>query len=58
MGVPSMRLFKANPPAQSEEDRARDLRLTSIASRYRTRSNIVSELELAPRLEPQPEPGQ
>jgi hypothetical protein len=30
-----MRLFKTNQPAQSEEDRARDLRLTSIASRYR-----------------------
>jgi hypothetical protein len=29
-----MRLFKANQP-QSEEDRARDLRLTAIASRYR-----------------------
>jgi hypothetical protein len=33
-----MRLFKANPGAQSEEDRARDLRLTSIASRYRVRT--------------------
>jgi len=32
-----MRLFKANQPAQSEEDRARDLRLTSIASRHRVR---------------------
>lgn len=29
-----MRLFKANQP-QSEEDRARDIRLTAIASRYR-----------------------
>jgi hypothetical protein len=29
-----MRLFKTNQP-QSEEDRARDLRLTAIASRYR-----------------------
>jgi hypothetical protein len=32
-----MKLFKANQAAQSEEDRARDLRLTSIASRYRVR---------------------
>jgi hypothetical protein len=32
-----MRLFKANQPVQSEEDRARDLRLTAIASRYRVR---------------------
>ncbi|MEA3081171.1 MAG: hypothetical protein QOD54_839, partial [Sphingomonadales bacterium] len=32
-----MKLFKANPAAQSEADRARDLRLTSIASRYRSR---------------------
>ncbi|MFL6721818.1 MAG: hypothetical protein ACJ8FT_08470 [Sphingomonas sp.] len=32
-----MKLFKANPPVQSEEDRARDLRLTAIASRYRSR---------------------
>ena len=45
-----MRLFKANQPAQSEEDRARDLRLTSIASRYRPRPDAVPE--------PQPEPGQ
>jgi hypothetical protein len=47
-----MRLFKANQTALSEEDRARDLRLTSIASRYRTRP------ELAPQRDPQPEPGQ
>ena len=46
-----MRLFKINPPAQSEEDRARDLRLTSIASRYRVRP------ELAPQSQPEPEPG-
>jgi len=45
-----MRLFKVNPSAQSEEDRARDLRLTSIASRYRVRS------ETAPQ--PQPEANQ
>lgn len=30
-----MRLFKARQVAKSEEDRARDLRLTSIASKYR-----------------------
>ena len=45
-----MRLFKANQPAQSEEDRARDLRLTSIASRYRVRSGAVSQ----PQGEPEP----
>ena len=38
-----MRLFKANPAAQSEADRARDLRLTSIASRYRPRSDTPPE---------------
>ena len=47
-----MRLFKANQSAQSEEDRARDLRLTSIASRYRVRSDA------APEPEPQPESGE
>jgi hypothetical protein len=46
-----MRLFKANQGAQSEEDRARDLRLTSIASRYRVRA------ETAPQPQPEPEPG-
>lgn len=34
MGAPLMKLFKANQP-QSEEDRARDNRLSAIASRYR-----------------------
>lgn len=34
-GGPSMRLFKVRQVAKSEEDRARDLRLTSIASKYR-----------------------
>jgi hypothetical protein len=38
-----MRLFKANHSARSEEDRARDLRLTSIASRYRARPDAVPE---------------
>jgi hypothetical protein len=33
MGAPLMKLFKANEP-QSEEDRARDNRLSAIASRY------------------------
>lgn len=32
-----MRFFKANEPVQSEEDRARDARLTAISSRYRPR---------------------
>ncbi|MEA3059015.1 MAG: hypothetical protein QOE50_427 [Sphingomonadales bacterium] len=44
-----MRLFKANQLAQSEADRARDLRLTSIASRYRVRAEMASEAA------PQPE---
>jgi hypothetical protein len=45
-------LFKADQSAQSEEDRARDMRLTSIASRYRVRPDA------APEPQPQPEPGQ
>ena len=45
-----MKLFKANPAAQSEADRARDLRLTSIASRFRSRPEAASE--------PQPEGSQ
>jgi hypothetical protein len=40
-----MRLFKTNPPVQSEEDRARDLRLTAIASRYRVRSPETAEAQ-------------
>jgi len=40
-----MRLFKANQSAQSEEDRARDLRLTSIASRYRVRPQLEPETQ-------------
>ena len=47
-----MRLFKANPAAQSEEDRVRDLRLTSIASRYRARP----EISLVPEAEPESGP--
>ena len=38
-----MKLFKANQPMQSEEDRARDLRLTAIASRYRVRPSADDE---------------
>jgi hypothetical protein len=47
-----MRLFKANQPAQSEADRARDLRLTSIASKYRPRPELASEAA------PEPEKGE
>jgi hypothetical protein len=32
-----MKFFRANHSPQTEEDRARDLRLTYIASRYRPR---------------------
>jgi len=41
-----MRFFKANQSVQSEEDRARDLRLTLIASRARSRN---------PKMEASPE---
>ena len=51
-GHEPMKLFKANQAAQSEEDRARDLRLTSIASRHRARP------EAAPQPQPEPETGQ
>jgi hypothetical protein len=47
-----MRLFKTNQSAQSEEDRARDLRLTSIASRYRVRADGAQQQQA------EPEPGQ
>lgn len=40
-----MRLFKSIQPAQSEADRARDLRLTSIASRYRSRPELTAAAE-------------
>jgi hypothetical protein len=49
-----MRLFKANPSAQSEEDRARDLRLTSIASRYRVRDETLSDAAAQSQVEPEP----
>ena len=53
-----MRLFKANPAAQSEEDRVRDLRLTSIASRYRARPEISLVPQAERESEPQPELSQ
>jgi len=42
-GAPLMRFFKANQPVLSEEDRARDLRLTAIATRYRARPHDFGE---------------
>ena len=45
-----MKLFKANQPYQSEEDRARDARLTHIASRYRARPS--ADLPAERRSEP------
>ena len=36
-GTPLMRIFKTSEPVQSDEDRARDARLTAIAERYRVR---------------------
>ena len=52
-----MRLFKANYAAQSEEDRVRDLRLTSIASRYRARPDIslVPDAERQPEVQQEPQ---
>jgi hypothetical protein len=44
-GAPLMRLFKVNRSAQSEEDRARDLRLTYIASRHRAERSLASDAE-------------
>jgi hypothetical protein len=45
-----MRLFKANPSYQSEEDRAAGLRLESIASRYRVEPDPVEQasIEIVP----------
>ena len=37
-----MRLFSSSQATQSEEDRARDLRLTYIAARYRAERSIAS----------------
>lgn len=42
-----MRFFKANEQIRSEEDRARDARLTAIASRYRIRDVQHEEVESA-----------
>lgn len=53
-----MRLFKANQATQSEEDRVRDLRLTSIASRYRARPEISLVPDAERESEPQPELSQ
>ena len=53
-----MRLFKANQSALSEEDRARDLRLTSIASRYRVRPLTAPESELETPPQPQADAGE
>lgn len=52
-----MRLFNANRASPSEADRARDLRLTSIASRYRARPEIslVPDSDAEPQPEPKPE---
>ena len=46
-----MRFFKANETIQSEEDRARDARLTAIASRYRARESQDSNAQAAEPLE-------
>ena len=50
-GAPLMRFFKANEAVQSEEDRARDARLTAIASRYRVREFKDSSAEGSEPLE-------
>lgn len=51
-GAPLMKLFKANQPMQSEEDRARDLRLTAIASRYRVRPSAEDAADRSEASEP------
>ena len=51
-GAPLMKLFKTNQPIQSEEDRARDLRLTAIASRYRVRPPADGEPDGAEASDP------
>jgi len=50
-----MKLFKANQPYQSEEDRARDARLTHIASRYRARPSNDGPSEAPPEPPEAPE---
>ena len=54
-GAPRMKLFKANQPFQSEEDRARDARLTHIASRYRARPSADLPVETQPKPPEAPE---
>ena len=54
-GAPLMKLFKANQPYLSEEDRARDARLTHIASRYRTRPSDDVRGETQPQPPEDPE---
>ena len=53
-----MRLFSSSQATQSEEDRARDLRLTYIASRYRVERSIASGADqpMASETEKPPEP--
>lgn len=51
-----MRLFNANRASPSEADRARDLRLTSIASRYRARPEISLVPDSEPEAHPEPVP--
>lgn len=50
-----MRLFKANQPYLSEEDRARDARLTNIASRYRVHPSDDFKARAQPKAEPSAE---
>ena len=50
-----MKLFKANHPSQSEEDRVRDARLTHIASRYRARPSNDPPVDRKPEPPEAPE---
>ena len=50
-----MKLFKANQPYLSEEDRARDARLTHIASRYRARPSADLSADRQPEPPDSPE---
>lgn len=43
-----MRLFRANQPHLSEEDRAATMRLTNIASRYRPEPSAEPGAEVQP----------
>jgi len=53
-----MRLFSSSQATQSEEDRARDLRLTYIASRHRAERSIASgsDQPMASETDKPPEP--